>query len=328
MCFRSRQTRVFGFYFYLCRMKLSIVIPVYRVPWTLDRCVESVINQSFRDIQVILVDDGSPDDCPQMCDEWAKRDPRIEVIHKRNGGLSDARNYGIYQATGEYITFVDSDDYLEADTLAPLMQILAVHHDYDILEFPVYERMGNAKKQHLLSFSHHEYTDMHLYWYGTKAYTHSYACNKIYRRELFNDVRFPIGRCFEDVFTLHRLLNRCNVVATTNVGLYIYEYNQNGITATANGKSLTDLLDAHLEIIADNAMLLPINYEYYAHILNIALDVYEATGRVPSLPLPKAPLLSPQPGEKSLKIKMLNALGLNVLCKLNKTLHTMMIWRK
>ena len=132
-------------------MKLSIVIPVYRVERTLDRCVESVISQSFRDIQVILVDDGSPDDCPQMCDEWAERDPRIEVIHKRNGGLSDARNYGIYQATGEYITFVDSDDNLSYDhTLAQLMDLLDQHPEYDILEYPVIEHEGHLTKQHKL----------------------------------------------------------------------------------------------------------------------------------------------------------------------------------
>ena len=97
-------------------MKLSVIIPVYRVEDTLDRCVESVLCQSVDEMEVILVDDGSPDQCPAKCDLWAEKDARIRVIHKENGGLSDARNAGIDIAQGDFITFVDSDDYLEADT--------------------------------------------------------------------------------------------------------------------------------------------------------------------------------------------------------------------
>ena len=137
-------------------MKLSIVIPVYQVETTLERCVESVVKQSFRDIQIILVDDGSPDRCPQMCDEWAQKDPRIVVIHKQNGGLSDARNAGIKTATADYITFLDSDDFLADGTLEPLMKTLEAHPDYDILEYPIFERIGNAHREHLLTFPSRE----------------------------------------------------------------------------------------------------------------------------------------------------------------------------
>ena len=105
-------------------MKLSIIIPVYRVENTLDRCIKSIMLQGYGDYELILVDDGSPDRCPQLCDEWAVRDRRITVIHKANGGLSDARNAGIEQAQGEYITFVDSDDFIGPDTYQPLMQQL------------------------------------------------------------------------------------------------------------------------------------------------------------------------------------------------------------
>lgn len=328
MCFHSRQSRDFSFYFYLCRMKLSIVIPVYRVERTLNRCVESVISQSFRDIQVILVDDGSPDRCPQMCDEWAERDPRIQVIHKQNGGLSDARNEGIYQATGEYITFVDSDDDLTDDTLAHLMYLLDRHPEYDILEYPIYEHKGHLTKRHFLGFSLSEYKDMRTYWYKTKAYCHTYACNKIFRRQLFDKVKFPYGRKFEDVFTLPLLLEHCHVVATTPYGLYNYRYNDEGITVCADGKALSDLLDAHLSILSHGGQLLPIDNEYYAHILNIALDVYEATGSVPSLPMPRQPLVDTTTAGKNFKIQLLGTIGLKNLCRLNKALHSLMIWRK
>ena len=97
-------------------MTLSVIIPVYRVEATLDRCVESVLRQHVDDMEVILVDDGSPDNCPEMCDKWAVKDRRVHVIHKQNGGLSDARNAGIDVACGEYITFVDSDDWI-SDTI-------------------------------------------------------------------------------------------------------------------------------------------------------------------------------------------------------------------
>ena len=309
-------------------MKLSIVIPVYQVETTLERCVESVVNQSFRDVQIILVDDGSPDRCPQMCDEWAQKDPRIQVIHKENGGLSDARNAGIKAATADYITFLDSDDFLADGTLEPLMQTLAAHPDYDILEYPIFERIGNPRREHLLTFPSREYTDMRTYWYDTKAYQHTYACNKIYRRSLFHKVAYPAGRKFEDVFTLPQLLEHCLVVATTPEGQYNYTYNAGGITVKADGAALADLLDAHLAILSKSRQLLPIDNEYYAHILNIALDVFEASGTVPALPKPQQPVVDTATAGRNIKMRLLDIIGLERLCQLNKTLHSLMIWRK
>lgn len=99
---------------------ISVIVPIYKVQDYLDECIESIINQTYSNIEVILVDDGSPDRCPQMCDEWAKRDSRIRVVHKKNGGLSSARNAGIDVAKGEYISFVDSDDFICKDALQNL----------------------------------------------------------------------------------------------------------------------------------------------------------------------------------------------------------------
>lgn len=108
-------------------MKLSIIIPVYRTQDTLERCLESILQQSFTDYEMILVDDGSDDGSPQLCDEYARKDARIRVIHKENGGLSDARNAGIREARGEYITFVDSDDTMVDNTLENLIQEIQQH---------------------------------------------------------------------------------------------------------------------------------------------------------------------------------------------------------
>ena len=108
-------------------MRLSIVIPVYRVEQTLERCLESILRQPPADCEVILVDDGSPDACPRLCDEWAERDPHIRVAHQANAGLSAARNTGIKMATGDYITFVDSDDFVGDNTFAVLIAKLSAH---------------------------------------------------------------------------------------------------------------------------------------------------------------------------------------------------------
>ena len=102
------------------KVQFSFIVPIYNVEEYLDRCVQSLINQSFTNIEIILVDDGSPDQCPEKCDNYAKQDPRIRVIHKANGGLSDARNAGLEVAIGEYILFVDADDYIELDTCEKL----------------------------------------------------------------------------------------------------------------------------------------------------------------------------------------------------------------
>lgn len=115
---------------------VSIVVPIYNVEKYLDRCIESIVNQTYRNLEIILVDDGSPDNCPQMCDEWAKRDNRIKVVHKQNAGLGMARNTGIEQATGEYICFFDSDDYIEAETIENAYRS-AVQNDADVVCFGV-----------------------------------------------------------------------------------------------------------------------------------------------------------------------------------------------
>ena len=191
-------------------MKLSIIIPVYRVEATLDRCIESVLHQDIDDFEVILVDDGSPDNCPKMCDDWAHRDAHIRVIHQANGGLSAARNAGIDATLGEYITFVDSDDYISPDTYASLIEDIGTA---DIIEYPVYKRLSLQDK---------EYSNIDRYWLETKAYAHTYACNKVYRSSLFADVRFPVGRVFEDAYTFPLLLRRAHSIITTSKGCYHY----------------------------------------------------------------------------------------------------------
>ncbi|MBR1932715.1 MAG: glycosyltransferase family 2 protein [Prevotella sp.] len=299
-------------------MKLSVVIPVYRVEDTLDRCVESIVSQSFRELEIILVDDGSPDSCPQLCEEWARRDDRIIVVHKQNGGLSDARNAGIEVAKGERITFVDSDDFVDVNTFEQLMPLVA---QADVVEYPIYWHYG-AAEQRVCQFGNHTYTHMADYWLKGYAYGHTYACNKIFRRSLFSDVRFPKGKVFEDAWTLPLLLKKAQRVVTSDQGLYYYCQNSQGITAQADGHALQMLLDAHLQVMQDPA--LASDPRYYMHILNIQLDVCTLTGQKPTLPAqtisPFTHGLSPKLRAKAL---ILNLLGIERLCQINKLIRQM-----
>ncbi len=309
-------------------MKLSIIIPAYNVGNTLKRCLESVLGQNIDDCEIILVDDGSTDKSAQICDEAAAKDNRIKVIHQTNQGLSEARNSGLNVAKGEYITFVDSDDYLAADTYQPLIDRLDSDKSIDFIEYSVYERTGNILKEHVLQLPEFEYTDMREYWLSGHAYLHTYAWNKVYKRELFENVRYPKGKTFEDVFTLPLILQNCKKVVTTEHGLYYYKWNKSGITATAKGNDLIALLRAH-EAAFKNKIFSLIDApstnlnskqareigEYYAHLLNIQMDVYEQTGSDPILPV--------LPYYNTWKLKLMHLIGMKNICRLNTHFHNL-----
>ncbi len=302
---------------------LSIVIPIYKAENTLNRCVESVVNQSFSDFELILVDDGSPDACPRLCDNWATKDKRIRVVHKANGGLSDARNRGISVASGDYITFIDADDYIADETLGLLVEACDKHPDSDIIEYPI-SRFHHSSKQSLLTFKPKTWTDMETYWVENEAYDHSYTPNKVYRRELFDKVRFPVGVVFEDANTLPKLLQYCRAITTVDKGCYYYCYNPEGITATADGDELRMLLQPHAKWLSQHSFNTPAYQRYYMRALNIQMDVYELTGDAPILPVAH---LNPSnfKGKEKLKAIALNILGIKGLCKLNKLVHH--LWR-
>ena len=216
-------------------MELSIVIPIYNVERTLQRCIDSVLGQSFQDFEMILVDDGSKDNSSVMADEIAQSDSRISVIHQSNQGLSAARNTGIKVAKGKYITFIDSDDFIAQDTYKGIIDLLNAHPEYDILEFSVIERYG-SKAQNTLILDDCVYQNKQEYWLKGQAYRHTYAWNKIYKRELFTNIEFPKGKNFEDAHTLPKLMAIAKTIATTSRGTYYYCWNNEGITANELGE--------------------------------------------------------------------------------------------
>lgn len=301
-------------------MKLSIIVPIYCAEATLDRCVKSILDQMITDMELILIDDGSPDNCRQLCDKWANADQRVMVIHQANGGLSNARNKGLDMATGDLITFVDADDFLAQDTYRPLLAVMEEHADIDIVEFPVFWHYGANGEQRLL----HEavYADTTAYWLQGLGYEHSFVWNKIYRRHLFKEIRFPIGQVFEDVATMPLLLHKTKRIAMVTQGMYYYCANPKGITHTATGKELRQLLHAHLEVMKDSQMLT--DARYYLHVLNIQMDVFEQTSQPPLLPFVRiSPLTAGLTFKFRVKALLHNLLGTKNLCRLNKYLHAM-----
>lgn len=220
---------------------ISVIIPVYKVEPYLDACVASVAAQTFSDLEILLVDDGSPDGCPALCDAWAQKDPRVRVIHRENGGLSAARNTGIDAATGQFLAFVDSDDLLEPDTLRRAYEAQR-QHDADLVIFNlvyVDEHNTPLPAPNFTGFRD-EVLDADGVWqrYFALAEQKIYyvvAWNKLYKRELFAGLRYAEGKRYEDQFLLPGLLARCKTIAC--LGYPGYRYVQRGGSIMAQGSS-------------------------------------------------------------------------------------------
>lgn len=288
---------------------LSVIIPVYNVLPTLRRCVDSVLGQLAVGMQVILVDDGSTDGSGALADTYGRL-PGVMVVHQANGGLSAARNAGLEQARGAYVTFVDSDDYVEPGTYEALLRELALHPDCDILEYPVRREMPGGTET--LALHEAQFDDMRRYWVTAEAYAHAYAWNKIYRRKLFDGVRYPVGKRFEDVYTLADLLRHARQVRTTPQGLYHYTANPEGITRRADGGAWRDLLDGHLRLVDSDEQLqrTPGFADYYRQLLNIQLYTYRLTGDNRDIRLPELTF------HHTWKLRLLHVLGMRRLCHL------------
>ena len=220
-------------------MKLSIIVPVYKVRRHIQSCIESILMQTYTDFELILVDDGSPDNCGAICDRYAQECDKVKVIHKKNGGLSSARNAGLAVAQGEYITFVDGDDTVASGTYYYNMHILQSNPDIDILEYPVnihYE----SPHSHILTFNAEKVSgnkNIFVDYIKRKAYDHCYAWNKIYRADLILFIRYPEGEVFEDVLITPTLYENCDNVYYSDGGIYYYYAHENSITRSYSFKS-------------------------------------------------------------------------------------------
>lgn len=227
--------------------KISVIVPVYQVEPYLDKCVSSIVNQSYRNLEIILVDDGSPDRCPEMCDQWAKKDGRIRVIHKENGGLSDARNAGLAIATGELIGFVDSDDWINKEFFKMLYEAMVqtqtdivacdyreIYHEEDeVLYDDKCVKLAVATPEEAISDMMCNRRFRTVVW------------NKLYRRNLLEDNCFLVNRLHEDEFFTYQVYDRAKMLAYIDVPLYMYRQRPGSIMASSSSGH-TDVLYAYL----------------------------------------------------------------------------------
>lgn len=204
---------------------LSIITPVYNVESYLDRCLQSILSQSFRDYELILIDDGSTDKSASMCDDWAAKDDRILVIHQENRGVSAARNAGLEVVKGKYLTFVDPDDFIAPDTYSVNMEYLINHQAVDILQYPYCNYVNDTD-----IIDYHKPSSILLtgteqifrnWWSGSPL---EYVIwNKIYKSCLWNDIRFHVGHISEDTCLVSQFVNRVTHVYLSDQGLYYYQ---------------------------------------------------------------------------------------------------------
>lgn len=263
-------------------MKLSVIIPIYQAKDTLPQCLDSILQQHVDDLEMILVDDGSTDNSLKLCEEYASQHSLIKVIHQSNGGASSARNVGLDNATGDYITFVDSDDLVAPDTYPQLLAIAAQHPEYDFIEYSIVEKTSERETRPFLILHDNSYTDLRDYWLTSQGYLHTFVWNKIYRRDILQNLRFQCGaEPFEDYTLMNQLLPRCKMIHTTSWGSHLYNRSRSdSISFSPTGSEMTRLLHESLKMLerfVDN--------RFYETVLNIQIVVYELTLQQPLLPV-------------------------------------------
>lgn len=224
------------------KIVVSVIVPVYKVEQYLDQCVESIVSQSYPYLEIILVDDGSPDQCPAICDKWAERDGRIKVIHKKNGGLSDARNNGLRESQGEYVIFVDSDDWIERNMVEKLLEI-AILYDAEIVNCQFINECNGEKcnddelkKYDLFIRSGVESVRLLI----EDSIVTNHVWRNIYRRKIIKENIFPVGYNFEDIHVMHEIFFAAKKIVFISDIFYHYRINDHGIVNTKNIKNLQD----------------------------------------------------------------------------------------
>lgn len=223
---------------------ISVIVPVYNVEKYLDRCVKSILSQSFSDFELLLVDDGSPDRCGEMCDEYAKGDSRIKAFHKRNGGLSDARNFGIEKALGEYLMFVDSDDYIHEQMLETLHRLIT-ENDADLAVCSAMDVFEGKEVTQVREIREFTLNKTESYKYMLRGDGLPSACNKLYKRQTVGEVRFPVGKLYEDGFFTPQILKRVEKTAVTSRPMYYYFRRADSITTKPFRKGDLDVIEAY-----------------------------------------------------------------------------------
>lgn len=222
---------------------ISIIVPVYNVEQYLEKCVDSIVNQTYKNLEIILVDDGATDSSGKLCDELAKIDNRIKVYHKENGGLSDARNYGVERATGDYIGFVDSDDYIDAEMYEKLYEAIK-KENVDVVEcnlkiiYPDRVELFTEQKYYNV-YTKQEYLEEYLKIekiFGS-------ACVRLIKSDIAKKLKFPVGKLYEDTYYAYDLIEKVDRYVIMNNPYYNYLMRENSITNTKFNPRIFDLIE-------------------------------------------------------------------------------------
>lgn len=238
-------------------IKVSIIVPVYNVEKYLSKCIDSIINQTYKNIEIILVDDGSNDLSGEICDSYQKQDDRIKVVHKQNGGLSSARNVGLDLMKGEFVGFIDSDDFIHPQMIEILLKLacsydldMAVGATRDIRErdnvtYLSYNVEQEIQKEKVEMFSGQEALKKFSSYYYERIWMT--AQHKLYSSNIFEEIRFMEGKIYEDEYSFHHIVNQCENIGIIDIPLYFYYLSPQSILRSDFKESRFDLLDATLD---------------------------------------------------------------------------------
>lgn len=219
---------------------ISIIVPVYNVEKYINKCIESIVNQTYKNLEIILVDDGSPDNCPKMCDDWAEKDSRIKVIHKTNGGLSDARNAGLSVASGDYIAFIDSDDFIEIDFYEKLYNVIKdTNCDISICNLKMVYESKNIIDNTSDTLKITQYSTIEAMSALIDDIIRQVVWNKLYKADVIKNILFDVGKYHEDEFWSYKAIGAANKIAA--IDYTGYNYLQRSESIMGNGYSLKRL---------------------------------------------------------------------------------------
>lgn len=231
---------------------ISVIVPIYKTEKYLRKCVDSILNQTYRNLEIILVNDGSPDNSGEICDEYAKKDRRIKVLHQENGGIAVAMNNGIDASTGDFIATVDSDDYIHKQMFEVLHRNIK-KYDAD-LSVCGFTYVNDKDESNINKYHTNEEKNETITVYNSKDALgklydgpfpiYDFAWNKLYRKELFKDISYFEGKMYEDVFIAHRILDKTSKVVVSNYSLYYYLQRIDSITGASFNFTSLDLLEA------------------------------------------------------------------------------------
>jgi glycosyltransferase involved in cell wall biosynthesis len=228
---------------------ISIIVPIYKVEKYLKKCIESILKQTYKNIEIILVDDGSPDNCGEICDDYKQMDKRIKVIHKNNGGLSEARNYGIREARGDYLLFVDSDDFIAENICEILINNInkysadmAICNFYYVFENKkaIKNEMSSKKDAQVL-----EKENIIREYFLNYSVDLNVAWNKLYKKDIFkgkNAILFPVGKLHEDTYIMYKIYYNLNRLVRINEPLYYYRQRNDSIISSFSIKNVEDII--------------------------------------------------------------------------------------